>query len=36
MRPTKGTTYSKLAKKARADLREGMGDTGCPALEEKR
>ena len=29
-------TYSKLAKKARADLRKGMGDTGCPALEEKR
>jgi low affinity Fe/Cu permease len=28
-------TYSKLAKKARADLRHGMGDTGCPALEEK-
>ena len=29
------TTYSKLAKKARADLRKGMGDTGCPALEER-
>jgi low affinity Fe/Cu permease len=29
-------TYSKLAKKARADLREGMSDTGCPALEESR
>jgi low affinity Fe/Cu permease len=28
-------TYSKLAKKARAGLREGMGDTGCPALEEQ-
>ena len=28
-------TYSKLAKKARAGLREGMGDTGCPALEER-
>jgi len=29
-------TYSKLAKKARADLRKGMSDTGCPALEERR
>ena len=29
-------TYSKLAKRARADLREGMSDTGCPALEEQR
>jgi low affinity Fe/Cu permease len=29
-------TYSKLAKQARADLREGMSDTGCPALEEQR
>ena len=29
-------TYSKLAKKARADLRKGMTDTGCPALEERR
>jgi low affinity Fe/Cu permease len=29
-------TYSKLAKKARADLRKGMSDTGCPALEEPR
>ena len=29
-------TYSKLAKQARADLREGMTDTGCPALEEQR
>ena len=28
-------TYSKLAKKARAGLRKGMGDTGCPALEEQ-
>ena len=28
-------TYSKLAKRARADLRKGMGDTGCPALEER-
>lgn len=28
-------TYSKLAKKARSGLREGMGDTGCPALEEQ-
>jgi low affinity Fe/Cu permease len=29
-------TYSRLAKKARADLREGMDDTGCPALEGRR
>jgi low affinity Fe/Cu permease len=29
-------TYSKLAKKARADLRKGMSDTGCPALEQPR
>jgi low affinity Fe/Cu permease len=29
-------TYAKLAKKARADLRKGMSDTGCPALEEPR
>jgi low affinity Fe/Cu permease len=29
-------TYSKLAKQARADLRKGMSDTGCPALEEPR
>ena len=29
-------TYSRLAKKARADLRKGMSDTGCPALEERR
>src|SRR5881398_270827 len=29
-------TYSKLAKKARADLRKGMSDTGCPALEQQR
>ena len=29
-------TYSRLAKKARADLRKGMSDTGCPALEEHR
>ena len=29
-------TYSKLAKRARANLREGMNDTGCPALEEQR
>jgi len=29
-------TYSKLAKKARADLRKGMSDTGCPALEQSR
>ena len=28
-------TYSKLAKRARADLRKGMSDTGCPALEER-
>jgi len=28
-------TYSKLAKRARADLRKGMGDTGCPALEDR-
>jgi len=28
-------TYSKLAKKARADLRKGMSDTGCPALEQR-
>jgi len=28
-------TYSKLAKKARENLRQGMGDTGCPALEEQ-
>jgi low affinity Fe/Cu permease len=29
-------TYAKLAKQARADLRKGMSDTGCPALEEPR
>ena len=29
-------TYAKLARKARADLRKGMSDTGCPALEEPR
>jgi low affinity Fe/Cu permease len=29
-------TYSKLAQRARANLREGMSDTGCPALEEQR
>ena len=29
-------TYAKLAKKARADLRKGMSDTGCPALEQPR
>ena len=28
-------TYSKLAEKARADLRKGLSDTGCPALEDK-
>jgi low affinity Fe/Cu permease len=29
-------TYSKLAKKARENLRQGMDDTGRPAVDEKR
>jgi len=28
------STYSKLAKKAREDLRQGVGDTGRPDVEE--
>lgn len=29
-------TYSKLAKKARKDLRQGIGDTGRPAFDDER